>query len=220
MPLIIVVAGIALLLLLTIKIKLNTFVSLIIVSIAVAIASGMDLSKVVTSVESGLGGTLGHIGLIFGFGVMLGRLLADAGGAQRIALTMLNYFGKNKLDWAVVCSAFIVGIALFFEVGLILLVPILFAIAREAKISPMFMCVPMLSGLLVAHGFLPPHPGPTVIAREYGADVGLVLIYGIIVGIPTFILCGPRHPKIDRCHHRNIKNSDQQKGVTPAKFLT
>ena len=107
MPLIIVVAGIALLLLLTIKIKLNTFVSLIIVSIAVAIASGMDLSKVVTSVESGLGGTLGHIGLIFGFGVMLGRLLADAGGAQRIALTMLNYFGKNKLDWAVVCSAFI-----------------------------------------------------------------------------------------------------------------
>lgn len=133
MPLIIVVAGIALLLLLTIKIKLNTFVSLIIVSIAVAIASGMDLSKVVTSVESGLGGTLGHIGLIFGFGVMLGRLLADAGGAQRIALTMLNYFGKNKLDWAVVCSAFIVGIALFFEVGLILLVPILFAIAREAK---------------------------------------------------------------------------------------
>ncbi|HDQ3966237.1 TPA: gluconate permease, partial [Escherichia coli] len=191
MPLIIVVAGIALLLLLTIKIKLNTFVSLIIVSIAVAIASGMDLSKVVTSVESGLGGTLGHIGLIFGFGVMLGRLLADAGGAQRIALTMLNYFGKNKLDWAVVCSAFIVGIALFFEVGLILLVPILFAIAREAKISPMFMCVPMLSGLLVAHGFLPPHPGPTVIAREYGADVGLVLIYGIIVGIPTFILCGP-----------------------------
>ncbi|HAG7568460.1 TPA: gluconate permease [Escherichia coli] len=191
MPLIIVVAGIALLLLLTIKIKLNTFVSLIIVSIAVAIASGMDLSKVVTSVEPGLGGTLGHIGLIFGFGVMLGRLLADAGGAQRIALTMLNYFGKNKLDWAVVCSAFIVGIALFFEVGLILLVPILFAIAREAKISPMFMCVPMLSGLLVAHGFLPPHPGPTVIAREYGADVGLVLIYGIIVGIPTFILCGP-----------------------------
>ena len=115
MPLIIVVAGIALLLLLTIKIKLNTFVSLIIVSIAVAIASGMDLSKVVTSVESGLGGTLGHIGLIFGFGVMLGRLLADAGGAQRIALTMLNYFGKNKLDWAVVCSAFIVGIALFYS---------------------------------------------------------------------------------------------------------
>lgn len=103
MPLIIVVAGIALLLLLTIKIKLNTFVSLIIVSIAVAIASGMDLSKIVTSVESGLGGTLGHIGLIFGFGVMLGRLLADAGGAQRIALTMLNYFGKINLtgQWSV-----------------------------------------------------------------------------------------------------------------------
>ncbi|VDR29602.1 Gnt-I system [Raoultella terrigena] len=196
MPLLIVVAGIAVLLLLTIKIKLNTFVSLIIVSLAVAIASGMDLNKVVASVESGLGGTLGHIGLIFGFGVMLGRLLSDAGGAQRIALTMLNYFGVKRLDWAVVTSAFIVGIALFFEVGLILLVPILFAIAREAKISPMYMCVPMLSGLLVAHGFLPPHPGPTVIAREYGADVGVVLIYGIIVGIPTFILCGPLLNKV------------------------
>ena len=196
MPLFIVVAGIAVLLLLTIRIKLNTFVSLIIVSIGVAIASGMNLNKVVTSVESGLGGTLGHIGLIFGFGVMLGRLLSDAGGAQRIALTMLKYFGAKKLDWAVVCSAFIVGIALFFEVGLILLVPIIFAIAREAKISPMYMCVPMLSGLLVAHGFLPPHPGPTVIAREYGADVGLVLIYGIIVGIPTFILCGPLLNKV------------------------
>ncbi|WP_437891094.1 GntP family permease [Phytobacter sp. V91] len=196
MPLFIVVAGIAVLLLLTIKIKLNTFVSLIIVSIGVAIASGMGLHKVVASVESGLGGTLGHIGLIFGFGVMLGRLLSDAGGAQRIALTMLKYFGAKKLDWAVVCSAFIVGIALFFEVGLILLVPILFAIAREARISPMYMCVPMLSGLLVAHGFLPPHPGPTVIAREYGADVGVVLLYGIAVGIPTFILCGPLLNKV------------------------
>lgn len=198
MPLLIVVVGIAVLLLLTIKIKLNTFVSLIIVSIGVAIASGMELNKVVVSVESGLGGTLGHIGLIFGFGVMLGRLLSDAGGAQRIALTMLKYFGVKKLDWAVVCSAFIVGIALFFEVGLILLVPILFAIAREAKISPMYMCVPMLAGLLVAHGFLPPHPGPTVIAREYGADVGVVLIYGIVIGIPTFILCGPFLNKVCR----------------------
>ncbi len=196
MPLLIVVVGIAALLLLTIKIKLNTFVSLVIVSIGVAIASGMPLNKVVTSVESGLGGTLGHIGLIFGFGVMLGRLLSDAGGAQRIALTMLKYFGAGKLDWAVVCSAFIVGIALFFEVGLILLVPILFAIAREAKISPMNMCVPMLAGLLVAHGFLPPHPGPTMIAREYGADVGVVLLYGVLVGIPVFVLCGPLLNKV------------------------
>lgn len=198
MPLLIIAVGIAVLLLLTIKVKLNTFISLILVSIGVAIASGMGLNKVVSTIESGLGGTLGHIGLIFGFGVMLGRLLAAAGGAQRIALTLLNYFGAKKLDWAVVCSAFIVGIALFFEVGLILLVPILFAIAREAKISPMTMCVPMLAGLLIAHGFLPPHPGPTVIAREYGADVGKVLLYGIAVGVPSLILCGPLMNKVCR----------------------
>ena len=171
MPLLIIAIGVAALLLLTIRYKLNTFVSLIIVSIGVAIASGMPLHKIIGAIEGGFGGTLGHIGLIFGFGVMLGRLLAEAGGAQRIALTMLHVFGKKHMEWAVVCSAFIVGIALFFEVGLILLIPIIFAIAREAKVSPMMLCVPMLSGLLVAHCFLPPHPGPTVIAKEYGADV-------------------------------------------------
>lgn len=191
MPLLIIVIGVAALLLLTIRYKLNTFVSLIIVSIGVAIASGMPLHKIIGAIEGGFGGTLGHIGLIFGFGVMLGRLLAEAGGAQRIALTMLHVFGKKHMEWAVVCSAFIVGIALFFEVGLILLIPIIFAIAREAKVSPMMLCVPMLSGLLVAHCFLPPHPGPTVIAKEYGADVGMVLLYGMIVGIPTFLLSGP-----------------------------
>lgn len=191
MPLLIIAIGVAALLLLTIRFKLNTFVSLIIVSIGVAIASGMPLHKIIGAIEGGFGGTLGHIGLIFGFGVMLGRLLAEAGGAQRIALTMLHVFGKKHMEWAVVCSAFIVGIALFFEVGLILLIPIIFAIAREAKVSPMMLCVPMLSGLLVAHCFLPPHPGPTVIAKEYGADVGMVLLYGMIVGIPTFLLSGP-----------------------------
>lgn len=191
MPLLIIAVSIAVLLFLTIKIKLNTFISLIIVSIGVSIASGMPLNKIVSTIESGLGGTLGSIALIFGFGVMLGRLLADAGGAQRIALTMLGIFGKKRLEWAVVCSAFIVGIALFFEVGLILLIPIVFAIAREAKISPMMLCLSMLSGLLVAHGFLPPHPGPTVIAKEYGADVGTVLVYGLMAGLPTFIIAGP-----------------------------
>lgn len=191
MPLLIIALGVAALLLLTIRYKLNTFVALIIVSIGVAIASGMPLHKIIGAVEGGFGSTLGHIGLIFGFGVMLGRLLAEAGGAQRIALTMLHCFGRKHMEWAVVCSAFIVGIALFFEVGLILLIPIIFAIAREAKTSPMTLCVPMLAGLLVAHCFLPPHPGPTVIAKEYGADVGQVLLYGMIVGIPTFLLSGP-----------------------------
>ncbi|WP_068714067.1 gluconate:H+ symporter [Vibrio tritonius] len=191
MPLFIIAVSIAVLLLLTIKLKLNTFISLILVSIGVAVASGMPSGKIVSTIESGMGGTLGSIALIFGFGVMLGRLLADAGGAQRIALTMIDFFGKKRLEWAVVFSAFIIGIALFFEVGLILLIPIVFAIAREAKISPMMLCLSMLSGLLVAHGFLPPHPGPTVIAKEYGADIGHVLVYGLMAGLPTFIIAGP-----------------------------
>lgn len=198
MPLLIVAIAILVLLLLTITCKLNTFVSLIIVSIGVAIATGMPSDQIVKTIESGLGSTLGHIALIFGFGVMLGRLLSDAGAAQCIALTLLSFFGEKRMEWAVVCSSFVIGIALFFEVGLILLVPIIFAIAKEAKTSPMVMCVPMTAGLLIAHGFLPPHPGPTVISGEYGADIGKVLIYGLMTGIPTFIICGPILNKVCR----------------------
>ena len=131
MPLFIVALGIIALLLLIMGLKLNTFVSLIIVSFGVALALGMPASEIVGTIESGLGGTLGHIALIFGLGAMLGKLIADAGGAQRIAMTLVNKFGEKNIQWAVVVSSFIIGIALFFEVGLVLLIPIVFAISRE-----------------------------------------------------------------------------------------
>ncbi|HEY0210866.1 GntP family permease [Acerihabitans sp.] len=196
MPLIIVSLGIVTLLLLIMKCKLNTFVSLIIVSFGVALALGIPLNNVVKSIEGGLGGTLGHIALIFGIGAMLGRLIADAGGAQRIAITLIGKFGEKNIEWAVVVASFIVGIALFFEVGLVLLIPIIFTIAKELKVSILHLGIPMASALLVTHGFLPPHPGPTMIAGEYGADIGSVLLYGIIVGTPTVILAGPLYNKL------------------------
>lgn len=196
MPLVIVAVGILALLLLIMGLKLNTFISLIIVSFGVALALGMPLEEVVKTIEAGLGGTLGHLALIFGLGAMLGKLIADSGGAQRIAMTLVNKFGEKNIQWAVVAASFIIGVALFFEVGLVLLIPIVFAISRELKISILYLGIPMTAALSVTHGFLPPHPGPTVIAGEYGANIGEVLLYGFIIAIPTVILAGPVFTKI------------------------
>ncbi|MCY7778994.1 GntP family permease [Bacillus haynesii] len=196
MPLLIVAIGIVALLLLIMGLKLNTFVSLIIVSFGVALALGMPLDDIVKTIEEGLGGTLGHIALIFGLGAMLGKLIADSGGAQRIAMTLVNKFGEKNIQWAVVIASFIIGVALFFEVGLVLLIPIVFAISRELKISILYLGIPMTAALSVTHGFLPPHPGPTAIAGELGANIGEVLLYGIIVAIPTVLLAGPLFTKL------------------------
>jgi len=208
MPLLIVAIGIVLLLVLITGFKLNTFVSLIIVSFIVALALGMPLEEVVTSIEGGLGGTLGHIALIFGLGAMLGRLIADAGGAQRIAMSLINKFGEKRIQWAVVAASFIVGIALFFEVGLVLLIPIVFTIAKASKVSILHLGIPMAAALLATHSFLPPHPGPTAIAGEYGADLGVVLLYGIIIAIPTVILAGPLYTKLAKKMVPNAFNKE------------
>lgn len=196
MPLVIVALGIVALLILIMGLKLNTFISLIIVSFGVALALGMPLDGIVKTIEAGLGGTLGHLALIFGLGAMLGKLIADSGGAQRIAMTLVKKFGEKNIQWAVVAASFIIGIALFFEVGLVLLIPIVFAISREIKVSILYLGIPMVAALSVTHGFLPPHPGPTVIAGEYGADIGQVLLYGFIIAVPTVILAGPVFTKI------------------------
>ncbi|WP_179031073.1 GntP family permease [Paenibacillus kribbensis] len=196
MPLVVVAIGILALLVLIMGFKLNTFISLIIVSFGVALALGMPLEEIVKTIEAGLGGTLGHLALIFGLGAMLGKLIADSGGAQRIAMTLVNKFGEKNIQWAVVAASFIIGVALFFEVGLVLLIPIVFAISKELKVSILYLGISMIAALSVTHGFLPPHPGPTVIAREYGANLGEVLLYGFIIAIPTVILAGPVFTKL------------------------
>ncbi|WPK13758.1 GntP family permease [Lysinibacillus louembei] len=196
MPLVIVGIGIIALLVLIMAFKLNTFISLIIVSFGVALALGIPLDEIVKTIEAGLGGTLGHLALIFGLGAMLGKLIADSGGAQRIAMTLVEKFGEKRIQWAVVAASFIIGIALFFEVGLVLLIPIVFAISRQLKVSILYLGIPMTAALSVTHGFLPPHPGPTVIAGEFEANIGEVLLYGFIISIPTVIIAGPIFTKI------------------------
>ncbi|MED3727835.1 gluconate permease [Priestia filamentosa] len=191
MPILIVAIGVLILLFLIMKVKLNTFVSLVVVSFLVAIGLGMELDKIVLSIEAGIGGQLGHLALVFGLGAMLGKLVSDAGGGYRIAITLINMFGRKRIQFAVVVSSFIIGIALFFEVGLVLLIPIIYAIAKELKVPFLYLGIPMAAALNVTHGFLPPHPAPTAISLAYGANIGQVLLLGIIIGIPTTIVAGP-----------------------------
>ncbi|GKU82155.1 gluconate:H+ symporter [Niallia sp. NCCP-28] len=191
MPILIVAIGVLILLFLIMKVKLNTFVSLVIVSFLVAVGLGMELTEIVKTIEAGIGSQLGHLALVFGLGAMLGRLVSDAGGGHRIAITLINKFGKKRIQLAVVVASFIVGVALFFEVGLVLLIPIIYAIAKEVKMPFLYLGIPMAAALNVTHGFLPPHPAPTAITAAYGADIGQVLLLGTLIAIPTTIVSGP-----------------------------
>lgn len=198
MNLLILLLGIIFLLLLIIKFKLNTYISLVLTAILVAAGLGMPLTKIATSVQDGIGSQLGNLAIVFGFGAIIGRLVADAGGAYRIAHTLIAKFGKKRLQFAVVLASFIIGIALFFEVGIVLLVPIVFAIATEASVPILYLGIPMMAALSVTHGFLPPHPAPTAISDVLGANAGSVLVYGMIIAIPTVYIAGPLFSKIAR----------------------
>ncbi|EOG8985515.1 gluconate:H+ symporter [Staphylococcus pseudintermedius] len=195
-PLLSVAIAIIVLLILIMKLQLNTFVALVITAMVTGILLGMPFDKIVATIETGMGGTLGHIALIFGLGAMLGKLLADGGGATQIADTLIAKLGKKYVQWAMVIASFIIGIALFFEVGLVLLIPLVFTIAKRMNVSQLKIGMPMVTALSVTHGFLPPHPGPVVIAKELGANIGEVLLYGFIVAIPVTIIEGPVFAKI------------------------
>ncbi|MGM3173413.1 gluconate transporter [Dickeya lacustris] len=213
MPLVIVAVGVALLLVLMIRFKLNGFIALILVALAVGMMQGMPVQKVMTSIKNGVGGTLGSLALIMGFGAMLGKLLADCGGAQRIATTLIHRFGRKHIQWAIVLTGFTVGFALFYEVGFVLLLPLVFSIVASARIPLLYAGVPMAAALSVTHGFLPPHPGPTAIAALFHADMGKTLLFGTLLGIPTVILAGPVYArflkKIDKPIPEGLYNPKQ-----------
>ena len=212
MPLVIVAIGVILLLLLMIRFKLNGFIALILVALAVGLMQGMPVDKVIASIKAGVGGTLGSLALIMGFGAMLGKLLADCGGAQRIATTLIDKFGQKYIQWAVVLTGFTVGFALFYEVGFVLLLPLVFTIAAKARVPLLYVGVPMAAALSVTHGFLPPHPGPTAIATIFHADMGKTLLYGTLLAIPTVILAGPVYArflkKIDKPIPEGLYNAN------------
>lgn len=188
--LIIVAGSVLLLLCLVVVFKISAFFSLIITSLAVGVALGMPASDVVVSVEEGMGSTLGSLTMILGFGVMLGKLIADGGGVQRISTRLIEVFGIKNVQWAVVVIGFAVGIPMFYNVGFVILVPFVFAIAAQTGLPLIYVGLPMLASLSVTHGYLPPHPGPTAIGALYNANMGLTLIYGLVAAVPAVILGG------------------------------
>ena len=191
MPLLIVLLGVLILIFLIIKLKLNTFVSLVVTSFIIALCLQIPVAKIPTAIETGIGSQPGHLAIIFGFGSMLGQLVSDAGGGYRIATTLINKSGRRWIQVAVILASFIIGLALFFEVGLVVVLPIIFIIARELDMPLMYLGIPMAATLNVCHAFLPPHPAPTAITDILGATLGHVLLLGIIVAIPTIIISGP-----------------------------
>ncbi|MCB0630913.1 MAG: gluconate:H+ symporter [Saprospiraceae bacterium] len=191
MPLAIVLIGILCLILLIGYFKINAFIAFIVVSIGIGLAEGMPAAEVSQAVQTGIGNILGFLVIILGFGAMLGKLVADSGAAQRISTSLINAFGTKYINWALVLTGFIVGIPLFYSVGFVILVPLVFTIASIHKIPLIYVGLPMLSALSVTHGYLPPHPAPSAIVQTYGADLGLTLVYGLIIAVPAIILGGP-----------------------------
>lgn len=160
MKLVIVAAAVVLLVFLIVKVKLNTFISLIVTSFLTALALRIPLEKIPDIITSGMGDQLGDLAIIFGLGSMIGKLVSDSGGGYRIAHTLIDKFGKKRIQIAVILASFIVGLALFFEVGLVVLLPIIFVIADELGLPLLVLAIPMAATLNVMHGFIPPPPCP------------------------------------------------------------
>ena len=181
-------------------VKLNPVITLILTALGLAIVAGMPLPTVIHSFEVGVGGTLGHIAIIVALGTMLGKMMAESGAADQIAHTIVRTFGEKNVPWAMLVIALIVGLPAFFEVAFVLLVPILFTVARRTNTSLTMAGLPMVAGLSVVHGLVPPHPAAMLAVSIYHADVGRTILYGLLIGIPSAIIAGPLYAKIIAPH--------------------
>ncbi|MFF4751253.1 GntP family permease [Streptomyces sp. NPDC002514] len=190
-----VLAGIAVIVLLITQFKLHAFLALTIGSLVLGACAGAPLDKAITSFTTGLGSTVAGVGVLIALGSILGKLLADSGGADRIVDTILARAGGRTMPWAMVLIASVIGLPLFFEVGIVLLIPVVLMVARRGNHSLMRIGIPALAGLSVMHGLVPPHPGPLVAIDAVKADLGVTLALGVLVAIPTVIIAGPLFSK-------------------------
>jgi len=190
MVLFIVLLAIALQVFLTAK-KLSPFLSLLIVAIVAGLALKMSPADLIVSIEKGVGSTLGGLVLIICLGAILGKLLEASGAAGQITTTLVNAFGIKYIQWAVLLTGFLVGIPLYYNAGFIILVPLVFSIARRTGVSLLYVAIPMAAALSVTHCFLPPHPGPVLLVNAFQADMGKTLMYGLAIGVPILVLVGP-----------------------------
>ncbi|MFB7785288.1 gluconate:H+ symporter [Streptomyces vinaceus] len=186
-----VLAGIAVIVLLITRLKLHAFLALTVGSLALGVFAGAPLDKTIASFTAGLGATVAGVGVLIALGAILGRLLADSGGADEIVDTILAKAKGRAMPWAMVLIASVIGLPLFFEVGIVLLIPVVLLVAKRGNYSLMRIGIPALAGLSVMHGLIPPHPGPLVAIDALHANLGVTLALGVVVAIPTVIIAGP-----------------------------
>lgn len=185
------VIGLILLLVLIIKFKVHAMISILVGAIAIGLIAGMPLTSIVDSVNEGIGNTLKGIALLVGLGSMFGAILEVSGGAQTLAITMVRRFGDEKAAWALGITGLIIAMPVFFDAGLIILIPLAFSLAKRTNRSTLFYAIPLLAGLAVGHAFIPPTPGPVLVATMLGVDLGWVIMIGIFCGIFAMIVAGP-----------------------------
>ena len=185
------VAGLILLLILIIKFKVHAMISILIGAVGIGLMAGMPLSDIIGSVNEGIGNTLKGIALLVGLGSMFGAILEESGGAQTLAVTMVRKFGDEKAAWALGITGLVVAMPVFFDAGLIILIPLAFSLAKRTKRSVLYYVIPLLAGLAVGHAFIPPTPGPVLVASMLGVDLGWVILIGIFCGIFAMIAAGP-----------------------------
>ncbi|GAB4376659.1 MAG: gluconate:H+ symporter [Elainellaceae cyanobacterium] len=186
----IAVLGIAILLFLVIFARIQAFVALLIASLFVALISGIPPAEIPEIIQTGMGNTLGYIAIIIGLGAMFGELLQVSGGAEAISNTLLRRFGQDRAQWALGFTGLLIAIPVFFDVALILFIPLVYSMARRTKRSLLYYGIPLVAGIAVAHSFIPPTPGPVAVAGLLGADLGWVILFGLIAGIPAMIVGG------------------------------
>jgi Gnt-I system high-affinity gluconate transporter len=199
MVLLVVFASILLLVLLVAYFRLNTFIAFLVVCLFMGLVLNlfrspeerMSIAAITQSIQTGIGKTLGSLVIIIVFGSMLGKLVAESGAAQRIANGLMQVFGRRYVQWSLMLTGFIVGIPLFYNIGFVLMVPLIFTVAARTKLPAVYLGIPMLASLSVTHGYLPPHPSPTALVGTFHANMGLTLVYGLIVAIPAIVLAGP-----------------------------
>jgi Gnt-I system high-affinity gluconate transporter len=171
--------------------KVHPFLAFLLTSILAGLLLGMPLTAIPASIEKGVGATLGQLLGIVCIGAMFGKLIAESGAAQKIAAVLMDAFGARHITWALMFTGLIVGIPLFYNVGFVLLVPLIFSVVYRSKLPAVYLGIPLLAALSVTHGFLPPHPAPTAMVPIFGATMSTTLLYGLIVGIPSMVLAGP-----------------------------
>jgi Gnt-I system high-affinity gluconate transporter len=218
MPLLIIAIGIALQVFLTYK-KVSPFLSLLSVAIFVGLLLGMDTTALLSSIEKGVGSTLGGLALIICLGAILGKLLESSGAIHQITGSLINRFGEQHVQWAVLLTGFLVGLPLYYNAGFVILVPLVFSVARKTGLPLLYIAIPTAASLSATHCFLPPHPGPVVLVNAFGADLGLTLVYGFIIIIPTVILSGPMLGRILKNVTGTANQNNPQTQTSPPEKL-